>query len=386
MSTYSFPRQKVLCDESPFSRELLLSLLEKVYASSPPFTGYFKIISDRFSLYFLFFFNGAPFSAGSFRDGRPISCSIQEFGEYLASSAHEVQSVTLCETDQILLQCMIHFLQEEPEVKAPTALIDLESVTRQIGEAGADAMIALCRDNAINFFFFKDGNGAQAYYSDLEFKRPKGMTIDEEMLLYAFQPGNKVQAFIFRDIVTAMANGTSLLDKDSLYNLLTNGIPKNRRKGDMVRSPMPAGTHGNMRSGDKEISSTSTGNSRYKRSCDTKKLPIPATDGINILINALCEKPILSLVLTVESGPLQGKRFVATLPFIIGRKDCDLILDDQRISRRHAKLEIVDNRLTIEDLASKNGTKVNGETVTKKQLFPNDLISLGPVKLRISPA
>jgi pSer/pThr/pTyr-binding forkhead associated (FHA) protein len=89
----------------------------------------------------------------------------------------------------------------------------------------------------------------------------------------------------------------------------------------------------------------------------------------------------------VESGPLQGERFSMALPCTIGRKDCDLILDDRLISRRHAEIKFDENnRLFIEDLASTNGTKVNGKLVKKKQLVPNDIISIGPANLRISPA
>jgi pSer/pThr/pTyr-binding forkhead associated (FHA) protein len=60
-----------------------------------------------------------------------------------------------------------------------------------------------------------------------------------------------------------------------------------------------------------------------------------------------------------------------------------LILDDRLISRRHAEIKFIDNNLVIEDLASTNGTKVNGKNVKKKQLVPNDLISIGPANLRI---
>jgi pSer/pThr/pTyr-binding forkhead associated (FHA) protein len=73
------------------------------------------------------------------------------------------------------------------------------------------------------------------------------------------------------------------------------------------------------------------------------------------------------------------------LPCTIGRKDCDLILDDRLISRRHAEIKIVDNKLVIEDLLSTNGTKVNGKFIKKKQLVPNDIISIGPSNLRFSP-
>ena len=134
-------------------------------------------------------------------------------------------SVTLCETDPVLLKSMLLFLQEEPAVKAPPSLLDFEYIVRQIGEVGAHAMIALCRDNKINFFFFRDGKGALAYYADLAFERPEGMTIDEEMLLYAFQPGDKVQAYIFRDMITTMVQRIQAsLTKIRFINFLRWGI------------------------------------------------------------------------------------------------------------------------------------------------------------------
>lgn len=348
MINYQFPRQKVLCDEKPFSRERLHSLLEMAYAASPPFTGYLKIAGVGSSLYFLFFFKGAPYAAGRYADGRPTSYSIQEFGKHLASSADKAMTITLCETDPVLLKSMLLFLQNEPDVKAPISLIDIENIVRQIAVVGINAMIALCRDKNINFFFFRDGKGALAYYSDSAFKRPEGVTVDEEMELYAFHhPGDKVQAFVFRDMVTAMAEDLNQFDKDSLYTLLTVGYLKNKRRED------------------KEVS------------------PVPVTDDIQ----ALHQKPKRSsIVVTVVSGPLQGERFTVTLPCTIGRSDCDLILHDRLVSRRHAELKIVENKLVIEDLASKNGTKVNGETVTRKQLTPQDLISIGPTTLRVSPA
>jgi hypothetical protein len=364
--SYLFPQQKVLCDNKSYSHELLRSLVELIYAESHPFTGYLKIAGDESSLHFLFFFNGTPYAAGRYTAGKPVCYSIHELGTHVARSANDSLTVTLCETDPVLLKSMLLFLQEEPAVKAPTSLLDFEYIVRQIEEGGANAMIALCRDNKINFYYFRNGKGALAHYSDLTFERPKGMSVDEEMLLYAFQSGEKVQAFIFRDMITTMAEDSNQLDKDSIYNLLTIGYPKNRRKGGAEASSMHARYPKNRRKGDKEIPA------------------MPAMEGMEDFVK---KKPKLpSVVIAVESGPLQGERFTVTLPCTIGRKDCDLILDDRLVSRRHAELKIVEKSLVIEDLASTNGTKVNGKKVTSKQLIPNDLIAIGPSNLRIYPA
>jgi len=347
MDRYQFPQKNVLCDEKPFSRELLHSLLETVYTVAPPFTGYLKIAGSEGPLLFLFFLHGSPYAAGRYAD-RPICYSLQELGEHLVKSADESRFLTLCETDPVLLKSMLLFLQEVPAIKAPTSLIDIEYIVRQIGEVGADALITLDRANTINFFYFREGKEGVAYFADLAFERHEGMTVDEEMQLYAFQPGNQVQASIYRDMTITMAKDSSLLDKDALFKLLTEGNPKNRRRED--REPWPK----------------------------------PAVDVGGALVNAPDQKMRLSnYVLSIESGPLKGGRFAVTLPCTIGRGDCDLILDDRLISRRHAEIKMVDDQLVIEDLASTNGTKVNGEMVTSKRLIPNDLISIGPTDLKI---
>lgn len=327
-------------------------MLETVYSFSPPFTGYLKVAGIGSSLHFLFFFKGAPYAAGRYSDDKPIGYSIQEFGRHLATSADESISVTLCETDPVLLKCMLLFLQTEPDIKAPTTLIDIDHIVRQIGEAGTNAMVALCRGKNINFFFFRDGQGARAYYSDAAFERPEGMTIDEEMQLYAFHsPGDTVQAFIFRNMVTTMADDLSLFDRESLQRLLTVGYLKNKRREDRDASPVPA---------------AASDGGAHKAVHQQAKLP--------------------SIALTVESEPQQGERFTVTLPCTIGRENCDLILNDRLISRRHAKLELAEGKLVIEDLASKNGTRINGQKVTRQQLVPHDLICIGSTKLRVSPA
>jgi hypothetical protein len=94
----------------------------------------------------------------------------------------------------------------------------------------------------------------------------------------------------------------------------------------------------------------------------------------------------MRFMLCVESGPQLGETHTVMLPCVIGRKGCDLVLNDSRVSRRHAELKIVGQKLVIEDLKSTNGTQVNGTTITSKQLAPNDLITIGETSLRISPA
>jgi hypothetical protein len=67
----------------------------------------------------------------------------------------------------------------------------------------------------------------------------------------------------------------------------------------------------------------------------------------------------------------------------IGRsRDCDIVLDDVGISRRHAEIRPGSDGWTVEDLGSTNGVLVNGRDVRGVQpLHPGDRIELGSTEI-----
>jgi DNA-binding winged helix-turn-helix (wHTH) protein len=68
---------------------------------------------------------------------------------------------------------------------------------------------------------------------------------------------------------------------------------------------------------------------------------------------------------------------------IIGREpDAAVWLDFFTVSRRHARIVIVGNRATLEDLGSKNGTQLRGQPITGTvELTDGDEIRIGSVIL-----
>jgi transcriptional regulator with GAF, ATPase, and Fis domain len=62
---------------------------------------------------------------------------------------------------------------------------------------------------------------------------------------------------------------------------------------------------------------------------------------------------------------------------------CDLRLTDREISRRHAALEIVQRRLRLVDMGSKNGSFVNGLFVTDASLDGGETVRFGSTQLRV---
>ena len=62
---------------------------------------------------------------------------------------------------------------------------------------------------------------------------------------------------------------------------------------------------------------------------------------------------------------------------VIGRKsDCDIILNDEQISKHHARIIKDGERYRIEDLGSMNGTCINGKEIKRVLLRDGDRINI----------
>jgi len=70
------------------------------------------------------------------------------------------------------------------------------------------------------------------------------------------------------------------------------------------------------------------------------------------------------------------------IPVTIGREEGNLLrLNDERVSRFHAKIQAEDSDIILTDLESTNGTRVNGAPVQIRRLRPGDQVSIGRTML-----
>jgi S1-C subfamily serine protease len=94
--------------------------------------------------------------------------------------------------------------------------------------------------------------------------------------------------------------------------------------------------------------------------------------------------------LIVLTGPAADRRLEvdAEQRFVIGRDEaCNLVLDDGKVSRRHAYLQEVDGRVEVGDLGSSNGTFVNGRRIERPvTLAAGDSLRIGASTMRIELA
>jgi pSer/pThr/pTyr-binding forkhead associated (FHA) protein len=70
--------------------------------------------------------------------------------------------------------------------------------------------------------------------------------------------------------------------------------------------------------------------------------------------------------------------------FVIGRAaSCQLSLDDPLVSRHHAQLTVENEQVSVEDLGSRNGVKVNGELISSRYMVKDkDQIVIGGQELK----
>ncbi len=93
--------------------------------------------------------------------------------------------------------------------------------------------------------------------------------------------------------------------------------------------------------------------------------------------------PALTITKLGQDG--SPSRLFSKLEVILGREtDCDYPLDDPAVSSRHSRLSYHQRQWWVEDMASTNGTLLNGEPVTTATVITDgDELTLGNITLRI---
>ena len=88
---------------------------------------------------------------------------------------------------------------------------------------------------------------------------------------------------------------------------------------------------------------------------------------------------MVNVTLSVLEGLERGRIFRNLhTPITIGREEVNSVqLNDERISRLHAKLQDDQGQVIFTDLNSTNGSRINGHPVHLRILRPGDHLQLG---------
>ena len=81
----------------------------------------------------------------------------------------------------------------------------------------------------------------------------------------------------------------------------------------------------------------------------------------------------------------EGPNILLDKPILLlGRHpECDIQIDSRKISRRHCCIAQVEDHLTVRDLGSTNGIRINGIRVQEGRLAPNDELTIGNSRYRV---
>ena len=83
-------------------------------------------------------------------------------------------------------------------------------------------------------------------------------------------------------------------------------------------------------------------------------------------------------------GDAGAEAAIGARPVIAGAHgSCDLVIDDPKVSRRHAELSLTGEGIRIRDLGSTNGTFWQGSRISDVVVPPGSVVGIGGAKIRI---
>lgn len=94
----------------------------------------------------------------------------------------------------------------------------------------------------------------------------------------------------------------------------------------------------------------------------------------------------MKYMLTARSGFTRGASWPLTdKALVVGRAtDCDIVVQEGTVSRRHCQVRVHRGDLVLEDLGSQNLALVNGEPVVERHLVPGDVIAVGSAVFQVA--
>lgn len=95
---------------------------------------------------------------------------------------------------------------------------------------------------------------------------------------------------------------------------------------------------------------------------------------------------VKGIALIVERGPEAGKTWLLGMGDTeLGRHlSNDIVLDDITVSRRHCTIRVTDQKISLLDAGSTNGSYVNGQRVDAAPLAAGDRLLIGKFHLMVA--
>jgi hypothetical protein len=116
----------------------------------------------------------------------------------------------------------------------------------------------------------------------------------------------------------------------------------------------------------------------------TDRVPVAGAAAANSPDRRLRLPGTYRLSLACIAGPDSGRIFeIDKARVVIGRANADIVLADIQCSRNHAALEIQDDKVTLVDLGSTNGTYVGDQRVNRQEMENRSEFEIGTTTLML---
>ncbi len=117
--------------------------------------------------------------------------------------------------------------------------------------------------------------------------------------------------------------------------------------------------------------------------------PIMSENGLKMPTNTELEhRPSLAFRLIIQSGSAKGRAVpILERGLVIGRDpNCQIRSEHAFLSRRHARLRMINGRVNLQDLGSTNGTLLNDQRLGQDEIevHPGDRLEIGPLKFTVA--
>ena len=314
MARFQIPYRKVLSPPSDFAPAAFEDAIKACLAASRNSPVIFEVFGE--TAQYLAFINEGQLSWACASEGEPFRpLKLRDY--FLRMRRTPFPTMLAYDVDIILYHSLLVYFQKKPELKASSALVDLEELLDRTEQDWENAIVSAFRPD--NFFLIRYHAGKPlACYDGRAERNGPSANAREDFLVKVFTATAKcpLEINLFTDLTVTHAED--------------------------VRS-IPAG---------------------YAGSISSFHLSQPPR-----------------LVVRLKGRPLKTHPFVGDRISIGRLVENDIVIDNLSVSRTHAVISAEADAFVLRDLGSRNGTLLNGAPVTEATLASGDRITIGKYEM-----
>ncbi len=367
MASPRFPATATLLDAKICPLDKFDALFAKITQERQIPDGYF-LHNHPAETSFLFVVNGSPYGAGRLTQDAFSFLEIHEF--FAAYARHPQSPLSFFVADKRLLLGLMVLFRHRPALQFTTDLVDMEEVLRKLEARGGDAIMGIRAGEEWAITICNKGKPAANYFPPSGGDALKERTTAEQLLVYVFsRPPGGVTVDVYEETRISPAGDATLVTPETRGRLaeVFLAVAKRVEAEEIPRLEMERPVVADV-SEDRDESFVASAPPAASPAVETSPAPPPA--------GPIFKGPIPELHLLLGEKQL-GTFSLGKGELTIGRNPGnDILIDNVGVSRRHAVIKWTGDHAVIEDLGSANGTIVNGQKITSRQLKDGDEVLL----------